>query len=77
MSDTILATATPRGAAAREPLLLVARDAAAYLAIGERTLWRLTSQHEIRAVRIGRAVRYDVRDLMAYVDRQRAARQSA
>jgi excisionase family DNA binding protein len=77
LSDTMLPTPSTAAAVAREPLLLVSRDAAAYLAIGERTLWELTRRGEIRAMRIGRAVRYDCRDLVAYVDRQRAARQPA
>jgi excisionase family DNA binding protein len=39
-------------------LLLTARDAAAALAISERKLWELTNGGVIKAVRIGRSVRY-------------------
>jgi len=51
--------------------LLKPREAAAVLAIGERTLWRLTAGGDMPHVRIGRAVRYSPADLAAFVDRQR------
>jgi excisionase family DNA binding protein len=54
-------------------LLLTAREAAAYLAISERTLWSLTAPRgPIRVVRIGRTVRYDRRDLLVFVDTRKA-----
>jgi excisionase family DNA binding protein len=52
-------------------LLLKPPEAARALAISERKLWQLTKDGEIRSVRIGRAVRYDLRDLQDYVDRQK------
>jgi excisionase family DNA binding protein len=55
-----------------EPLLLTAREAAAALRISERSLWGLTRHGEVRAVRIGRAVRYDPRDLREYINGLRA-----
>lgn len=58
---------TPNGTP--EALLLTAAEAAKLLAIGARTLWRLTDDGEIPVVRIGRAVRYDRRDLLAWIDR--------
>ena len=57
-------------ATAVEPLL-TAREAAASLAISERMLWGLTQRGEVRAVRIGRAVRYSPRDLQDFIDRMR------
>lgn len=51
------------------PLLVNARTAAAILCISERTLWTLTDQRDVPCVRIGRAVRYDRRDLMAWIDK--------
>jgi hypothetical protein len=51
-------------------LLLAPREAAAALSVSARTLWGLTfPRGPIQAVRIGRAVRYDVRDLSAFIDR--------
>ena len=47
------------------------RDAARMLAISERKLWELTNRNLIRAVRIGRAVRYDMRDLEAFIAAQK------
>ena len=55
------------------PLLVDSRTAAKLLAVSERTLWSLTASGEVRCVRIGRAVRYAISDLSAYVERLRAA----
>jgi excisionase family DNA binding protein len=52
-------------------LLLKAREAAAALAISERTLWTLTDTGAIRSVRIGRSVRYALTDLQEYIGRLR------
>jgi hypothetical protein len=50
-------------------VLLKTEQAADYLAISQRTLWAITSPRgPLRAVRIRNAVRYDVRDLHAYID---------
>ena len=54
-------------------LLLSAREAAAALSIGRRKLWELTNRGEIPCVRIGRAVRYDPRDLLGWIDRQKGS----
>lgn len=51
------------------PRLLDAKHAAAYLGISETTLRGL----RLPVLKIGRAVRYDVRDLDAFVDRLRGA----
>jgi excisionase family DNA binding protein len=51
-----------------EPLLLSARDAAKALAISPRKLWELSNTREIPSIRIGRSVRYDVRDLREWID---------
>jgi hypothetical protein len=58
----------PRGPA--PSLLLKPRVAAAALSVSERTLWAMTQPRgPIPAVRLGRAVRYAVRDLEAFIDR--------
>jgi predicted DNA-binding transcriptional regulator AlpA len=50
-------------------LLLAPRQAAQALSICEKTLWSLTAPRgSIPAVRIGRAVRYDLADLQAFID---------
>jgi hypothetical protein len=50
-------------------LLLPLKNAAAALSVSQRTLWAMTSPRgPIPAIRLGRAVRYDVRDLTAYID---------
>lgn len=59
--------ATPR-------LLLTAREACQALAISDRKLWSLTAGHEIPCVRIGRAVRYDPRDLEAWIEARKGVR---
>lgn len=42
-------------------------DAAGYLALGERTLRSWVAAGRIPVVRVGRSVRFDVRDLDAFV----------
>jgi len=49
------------------PLLINAREAAKLLAISERTLWTLMRNQEVPVVRIGRAIRYPLADLIAWV----------
>ena len=49
-------------------LLLTVAEAAKALAISPRTLWTLTKRGDIQSVKIGRAVRYDPRDLHAWID---------
>jgi excisionase family DNA binding protein len=52
-------------------LLLTARAAAAALSVSERTLWTMTHPRgPIPAVRIGRAVRYPVDALRAWIAEQ-------
>lgn len=56
--------------------LLTARQTAKVLCISERKLWELTNRGEIRHVRIGRAVRYDRRDLAMWVDKHKCSQPS-
>lgn len=56
------------------PLLVTSRDAARMLCVSERTLWGLTARGGVPCVRLGRAVRYAVADLAAYVERLRGDR---
>ncbi len=56
---------------ADDRLLVDAKRAAAMLSISPRTLWTLTNCGDIPCVRIGRAVRYDPRDLACYIDTQK------
>jgi excisionase family DNA binding protein len=48
-------------------------EAAVILRVSPRTLWGLTNNGDLRCVKIGRSVRYDRRDLAAYIKRQRSA----
>jgi excisionase family DNA binding protein len=61
----------PPAAIPEHRLLVSPREAARVLAISERTLWQLTHDGAVRCVRIGRAVRYDPRDLAEYISRLR------
>jgi excisionase family DNA binding protein len=54
-----------------QPLLLRTRDAAALLAVSQRTLWTMTRDGEIPVVRVRRTVRYLVSDLTAWVMKHR------
>lgn len=54
-----------------EPILLTAREAAQALAVCEKTLWTLTQPRgDIPAVRIGKAVRYRMEDLQAWIGKK-------
>ena len=55
----------------RLPRLLKPKEAASVLAVSERTLWTLTNDGSIPAVRIGRSVRYDPADLAAWIEQQK------
>jgi hypothetical protein len=72
-TDSCPVTPSANGEAPKSPALLVdSREAARLLAVSERTLWSLTSPRgPIRSVRIGRSVKYDPRDLQAFVDAQK------
>jgi predicted DNA-binding transcriptional regulator AlpA len=59
-------------AAATPPLLVDARAAVRLLSICEKSLWSLTAPRgPIPCVRIGRAVRYAVADLQAWIERNK------
>jgi excisionase family DNA binding protein len=49
-------------------LLLTPGEAAEALRISQRTLWQLTRDQRVKAVRIGRSVRYAVAALQAFVN---------
>ncbi|QOV90572.1 helix-turn-helix domain-containing protein [Humisphaera borealis] len=49
--------------------LMSSREAATFLAISPRTLWTIVDRGELAAVKIGRSVRFDPADLIAFVER--------
>lgn len=53
-------------------LLVTSKEAASLLAISERTLWQLTHDGLLPAIRFGRTVRYDVGDLRSFIAAQRS-----
>jgi len=60
---------TPTAAPDDPPrLLLTPRRAAEALSVCEKTLYNLTRRGELPAVKIGRAVRYALSDLQAFID---------
>jgi len=56
------------------PRLLTARQCAELLAISERSVWSLTQRGQLRAVRLGRSVRYDLPDVLAFVNANKRGR---
>lgn len=59
-------------------LLLTAREASTAMAVCQKTLYSLTvPRGPIPAIRIGRAVRYDVNDLRNFIDQQRGQHSAA
>jgi excisionase family DNA binding protein len=55
-------------------LLWTSREAAQALRISERKLWGLTASGEIPFVRIGRSIRYDLKDLIRWIDERKGVR---
>ncbi|MFG0328577.1 MAG: helix-turn-helix domain-containing protein [Phycisphaerales bacterium] len=53
------------------PRLVTYQQAADLLQVSDRTVWTLVDRGEIRAVRFGRAVRIDVRDLDDFIRRSK------
>lgn len=51
-----------------EPLALTIRQTAEALQVCEKTIWTLTKAGRLRAIRIGRAVRYDVADVRRFIE---------
>ena len=60
-----------------EPILLTTRQAAQALSICERTLYALHQRGELPAIQIGRAVRYDINDIRAWVKKSKKFSESA
>lgn len=56
----------------QQETLVTSKRAAELLAISERTLWQLTNDGHLAAIRFGRTVRYDVGDLRAFVVSRRS-----
>ena len=65
---------TPAQALAAEPILWTIKQTAAALALCEKSVWTLTRDGKLPAVRIGRAVRYAREDVLRFVE---AAKQPA
>ena len=53
---------------APEPLLWTIRQTAAALGICAKSVWNLSRTGRLRAVKIGRATRYDVADVRAFIE---------
>jgi excisionase family DNA binding protein len=52
------------------PTLWTVQELAQYLGTGTRYVYRLTSEHRIRSVRVGRTVRFRPEDVAAWLDAQ-------
>lgn len=55
----------------QKKLLVKAPEAAAMLSLGKSKLWSMTVGRQIPCVRIGKAVRYSVADLEAWIEQQK------
>ncbi len=54
-----------------ESRLLKSKEASRYLCISEKTLWNLQKAGEVRAVKLGRLIRYDPADLDAFIEQSK------
>ena len=48
--------------------LLNMQQVSELLSIGKRKVWELTNCHELKCVRIGRAIRYRPQDVRAFIE---------
>lgn len=64
------ASGPPAPEMAPAPALLRSKAAARFLGISPRTLWSLTNAGRVPHVRLGRAIRYPVRALEAWVEQE-------
>ena len=62
------ATQTPNQQAHK---LLTSREAAAFLGFSERKLWALRKCGEIAFLKIGRSVRFQLNDLLLFIEKNR------
>lgn len=51
--------------------LLRVKEAAKYLAVSDRTIWSLTKDGKLPAVKFNRNVRYSIDDLQKFIDNAR------
>ena len=61
----------PSSTPTKPVLLLTPKQAAEALAITPRKLWAMTASGEISHIRLGRCVRYSIRDLEAEIERRK------
>ena len=61
----------PSSTPTKPVLLLTPKQAAEALAISPRKLWGMTASGEISHIRLGRCVRYSIRDLEAEIERRK------
>jgi excisionase family DNA binding protein len=54
-----------------QPRLFDEETAAAYLGVSRRLIRKLWAERRLTAVKVGRLVQFDERDLDTYIDRQR------
>lgn len=54
--------------------LLTDRDASGYIGVCPRTLWALANSGKVPFCKINRSVRYDVRDLDAFIESTKQTR---
>lgn len=71
-------TMTPRPAATAAPLdtLLTVAEVAEYLRVSEMTVYRLITNREIGATKVGRGWRIRASDLSGYLDQRHVPRAS-
>ncbi len=63
--------ARPRAPGGSERRLLTVKEAAAYLGTTPRTLYSMVWRKQIVFVKIGRSVRFDIRDLEAIIQQSK------
>ena len=75
-TEQVMSTDSRHGQAVPR-LLLTPRQAAKALSISEKTLYNYTKSADIPVVRIGRAVRYDMADLRAWIEQSKKSSENS
>ena len=60
-----------------ERILLTPREAAKVLSVCERTLFSLNKAGQLRPIKIGRSVRYDIADIKAWIERAKKSSENS
>ena len=63
--------------AEQQPPAMTVRDVAGFLAVDEKTIYRLAQQGKLPGFKVAGTWRFQLQDIQGWIDRQKAGAQSA